>query len=235
MIAVTFALPNESDDFVRLLSRSRTISRAGSEAIYGELHGQTVAVVHTGVGGNACRPTVEHFLARQPVDYLISGGFAGALDPELRVGDLLLGENFSSERLLGSPKLHLEKISIYLATLTSASTIISSDEDRLLLAKETGAAAVDMETAWIYEVCTGKSVPMISLRAISDTAAEPFPAPPHILFDLEAQRTPVGRLAFYLMKNPAAISALKDFAARISIARQALTLALSALIRSELA
>ena len=59
MIAVTFALPAESEDFVRLFSRPRSISRAGYEATCGELHGQTIAVVHTGVGERACRPTVD--------------------------------------------------------------------------------------------------------------------------------------------------------------------------------
>lgn len=231
MIAVTFALPAESSEFVGLLSNRRIVTRAGAESIQGDFHGRSIAVVHTGVGAKACAPTMAAFLQRQRVDCLISAGFAGALDPDLHVADLLIAENYSSAALLNSPTFHLEDMAIYLAELATVPAIVQLRDERIDLAKQTGAAAVDMETKFIAEACAAQAVPMISLRAISDTSDEPFPAPPHVLFDVAQQKTNGARLAFYLATHPFAIGRLRAFAGRIATVRAALTIAVSTLVR----
>ena len=58
MIAITFALPAESSDFVALLENPALDSREGVESIRGRLHGKSVAVIHTGVGRKICRATI---------------------------------------------------------------------------------------------------------------------------------------------------------------------------------
>ena len=74
---------------------------------------------------------------------------------------------------------------------------------------------------------------MLALRAITDTPAFPFPAPPDVLFDVEKQRTVAPRLAFYLVTHPLAIMRLVSFARRVSAARAALAATLDLLLRSE--
>jgi adenosylhomocysteine nucleosidase len=234
MIAVTFALPIESADFVRLLANRETVSRDGLATIRGSLHGRPLAVLHTGVGAAACRESVAAFLRTEKTDYLISAGLAGALDPELKLGDLLIAENYSSRALLESPHLELQEASIYLADVVTAPRIIEAKEDREKLARESGAAAVDMETAVIAKACADHDVPMMSLRAISDTLDEPFPAPADVLFDVEGQKTPAARLALYLITHPAAIGRLRNYAKQIAAARRNLTAALSSLLRNKL-
>ena len=230
MIAITFALPAESADFVRLLAEPRSVV---DDVIYGKLHGHMVAVVHTGVGEKTCRPTIEKFLQRERVDYLVSAGFAGALDPELRVADLVIAENYSAAALLKSTSLHLGETGVYLTNIVTVSSVVSSPEARAELARSSGAAAVDMETGLIAAACAAHVVPMIALRAISDTIAEPFPAPPHVLFDLERQRTNFTWLALYLVTHPSSIGRLRAFARRIATAREALTSALATIVRSD--
>jgi adenosylhomocysteine nucleosidase len=234
MIAVTFALPVESADFVRLLGDRETVSRDGLDSIRGNLHGQPVAVLHTGVGAASCRESLNAFLRAESFDYLISAGLAGALDPELKLGDLLIAENYSSRVLLESPHVDLQDASIYLADVVTAPRIVEAKEAREKLALESGAAAVDMETAVIAKACADHDVPMMSLRAISDTLDEPFPAPADVLFDIELQKTPAGRLALYLLTHPAAIGRLKNYAKQIAAARRNLTSALSSLLRNKL-
>src|SRR4051794_862096 len=102
MIAVTFALPAESADFVRRLESPSLNSREGVENIRGRLHGKLVAVIHTGVGKMVCRQRMEVMFRREKFEWLISSGFAGALEPELRVGHLLVAENYSSPKLLNA-------------------------------------------------------------------------------------------------------------------------------------
>jgi adenosylhomocysteine nucleosidase len=233
-IAITFALPAESSDFARLLTQPTIYAREGVESIRGHLHGRSVTLFHTGVGEKSCRANIEKILRQQQFQYLISAGFAGALDEELRIGDLLLSDNFSSPDLLGSPHLDFAEARLFLGKLVTVPAIIDAKSERDRLAAATGAAAVDMETEFIAAACATRRIPMISLRAISDTPSQPFPAPPNVLFDLKKQQTNYGRLALYLMTHPLAAVRLNAFRQRIALARQSLTAALDKLLRVDL-
>jgi nucleoside phosphorylase len=232
IIAITFALPAESSDFVRSLAQPDTSAREG--VIHAQIHGRSVAVFHTGVGEKSCRARIEKFLRPQQFKYLISTGFAGALDPELRVGDLFLSENFSSPELLGSSHLEIADGRLFVGKLATVPAVMDSKSERDRLAAESGAAAVDMETEFIAAACAARGIPLLSLRVISDTPSEPFPAPPDVLFDLEKQKTNFGRLAFHLVKHPGAMMRLNAFRRRIGLARQSLTSALDQLLRAGL-
>jgi adenosylhomocysteine nucleosidase len=234
MIAITFALPAESSDFIGLLERPALNSREGVESIRGRLHGKSVAVIHTGVGRDACCRRMEILLRRERFEYVISAGFAGALEKELRIGNLIVSENYSSPQLLRSPRLDLADEGIFLGKLLTVSGVIESNSERERLAAETGAAAVDMETEFIAEACADQHLPMLSLRAISDTPSEPFPAPAHVLFDLEKQQTDFTRLALYLVRHPSAFARLNAFRARVAVARKTLARTLNVILRGDL-
>ena len=233
MIAITFALPAESADFVRLLEKPRLNSREGVENIRGRLHGKLVAVIHTGVGKMICRQRMEVMFRREKFEWLISAGFAGALEQELRVGHLLIAENYSSPKLLAAYQLELTADKILLGKLATVPRMIESMAQRETLNKRTGAVAVDMETETIAEICHAHDVPILSVRAISDTSGEPFPAPAHVLFDLAKQKTDFVRLGSYLLTHPAALGRLNAFRQRIGIARKVLTDALDKILRAD--
>jgi nucleoside phosphorylase len=234
MIAIAFALPAESSDFVRLLTKPIIFAREGVESIRGQIHGRSVAVFHTGVGEKSCRAHIENFLRQQQFKYLISAGFAGALDRELQIGNLLLSENFSSPELLGSPHLDFAAAGLFVGKLATVPGVIDSKSERDRWAAESGAAAVDMETEFIAAACAAHRVPMLSLRVMSDTPSEPFPAPPNVLFDLEKQKTNFARLALYLVTHPGALKGLSVFRQHVALARQSLTIALEKLLRTDL-
>ncbi|MEY2511706.1 MAG: adenosylhomocysteine nucleosidase [Verrucomicrobiota bacterium] len=234
MIAITFALPAESSGFVGLLENRGSVSREGVETIRGHLHGKSLVVIHTGVGKKVSRERMETLLQRERFEYLISSGFAGALEKDLQVGHLLVAENFSTPQLLNSPKLVLADDRTFLGKLQTVSRMIETIEERESLHKKTGAAAVDMETEILAEVCAAHDLPMLSLRAISDTAAEPFPAPAHVLFDVAKQRTDFFRLGSYLLTHPGAVARLNAFRQRIATARKALADALDSILRADL-
>jgi adenosylhomocysteine nucleosidase len=234
MVAIAFALPAESSDFVRLLTKPVSYAREGPESIRGQIHGRSVAVFHTGVGEKSCRARIESFLHASQFKYLISAGFAGALDPELQIGDLLLSKNFSSPELLRSPHLDGAKNGLFVGKLATAPRVVASKSERDRWAVESGAVAVDMETEFIAAACAAHRVPMLSLRVMSDTPSEPLPAPPEVLFDLEKQRTNFARLALYLVTHPGALKRLAAFRRQITLARRSLTAALERILRSDL-
>lgn len=234
MIAITFALPAESSDFVRLLENRGAVSREGVESARGRLHRKSIAVFHTGVGEKACRETMEIMLRRERFEYLISAGFAGALEKDLRVGHLLVAENFSSPQVLGLAQRALADDGAFLGKLLTVPRMIETVADREDLNKKTGAAAVDMETEILAEICAAHDLPMLSLRAISDTASEPFPAPAQVLFDVAKQKTNFVRLGSYLLTHPAAFARLNAFRERITVARRTLADALAQILRADL-
>ncbi len=218
MIAVTFALSTESSTFIKQL-RAQQI---GADA---------VRVVHTGVGEAACTRAMREFLATNAPRLLISSGFAGALTDELGVGDILLAKNYTSARLLEQARSAVGETT-HVAVLATAAAITDAAADRAELADRMGAIAVDMETAAIAQACREASLPMISLRAISDTPAAPMPAPPQVLFDLDAQRTDYARLALHVAKHPSSALRLIAFARRIAMVRERLATALVTLTRA---
>ncbi|HEY2799491.1 MAG TPA: hypothetical protein VGI85_02780 [Chthoniobacterales bacterium] len=212
MIGITFALPSESRDFRRLV----------------RAHNHQLAILHTGVGEKICRARIGTFLDSHQLEFLISSGFAGAVEPSLGVGDLVLAQNFSDPQLL---ERACEMLIARVGTLTTTDRIIETAAERETLAQKDDAVAVDMETAWIAEACAARKLPMLSLRVISDAASAPFPASPSVLFDIARQRMARGKLFGYLARHPLSVVRLLRFARQIAVARDSLTSALAVLVR----
>src|SRR6266545_938985 len=225
MIAVTFALPAESSAFLRRLGNKSGSDRQGIKTIRGKIDDRTIEVLHTGVGEKLCRQRMASFLQDRQFACLVSAGFAGALNDKLHAGDLLFAENFSTFQLnemrsgLGSSLIHC-------ANLLTVPSIIDSIEERKKIAQTTGAAAVDMETEFIARACAEHGIPLLSLRAISDTPSEPFPAPSNILFDVVNQRTNLVKLSAFFLTRPNHVPRLIQFAKRIARARETLASAI---------
>ncbi len=230
MIAVTFALPAESSQFMRRLRNKSRADRNGISVVRGTTNDRTVEVVHTGVGEKICRERIEKFLEDAQFHILISTGFAGALSNRLRVNDLLLAQNFSTIDLKQAQE-SLSALSVRAADLLTLPAPIDSREERERIARESGAAAVDMETEFIARACAAHAVPLLSLRIITDTPLEPFPGPPDVLFDIQQQRTQVSALAKFFLAHPNRVLRLVQFARRIAHARKTLANALVAILR----
>src|SRR5437660_12918189 len=227
MIGITFALPSESSDLVR---RLRAVERCDN-LISGHVNGRDVALVHTGVGARNCNQRLEILLHKTRPRLVISSGFAGAVTEKLRVGDLVLAQNFSDPRLLASAERILRDRQPRLAKLFTSTSIIDSVAERNEIARAAGAEAVDMETGAIVAVCNAHGVPLLSLRGISDTSNQPLPAPPSVLFDIESQRPSYGRLISYLLRHPSSISKMVRFSKQIAHFRATLTDAIVELVR----
>ena len=225
MIAVTFALPAESSGFLRRLGNKSRANRNGITTIHGKIGDRELEVLHTGVGEKVCRQRLGKFLEDQQFDFLISTGFAGALNDEMQVGDLLLAKNFSTIEL-NEKRSSFSRLPIHMADLLTAPTLIDSSDERTEIARTSGAAAVDMETEFIARACAAHAIPLLSLRVITDTPREPFPAPAHILFDIAKQSTQLAKLVAFFLTHPNRVPGLIQFARRIANARKILATAL---------
>ena len=174
MIGITFALRSESSDLVLRLRDVRReenllMGRIDPPSPNRQSGNQQVAIVHTGVGAKNCNERLEALLHKARPRLVISSGFAGAVSEQLRVGDLILAENFSDPGLLASAARILSERQPRSVKLFTSTSIIDSVAERSKIARAADAAAVDMETGTIVAVCNVHGVPLLSLRGISDT------------------------------------------------------------------
>jgi adenosylhomocysteine nucleosidase len=219
MMAITFALPTESSDLIRQLRQPENVDNL----LFGKIGDRDVTIVHTGVGAENCNERLEILLHKARPEFVISAGFAGAVAENLAVGDLILAENFSHPTLLNLAKEILRNRNARSVKLFTSASVINSTSERAEIARQSGAAAVDMETGAIVGVCSAHGVPVLSLRAISDTPRDPLPAPPDLLLDIERQRTNYGRLFAYILREPASALRLLRFGQSIARVRKVLT------------
>ncbi|MEA3187138.1 MAG: adenosylhomocysteine nucleosidase [Chthoniobacter sp.] len=223
MIAVTFALPQESKGLARYLVRDRTTKARGS-FLTGTIGQREVAICHTGIGVEPARRALRELMKLHRPRALISAGFAGGLDPRLQIADLLVATNFSDPDLLDATRhLCMEGRHCYFGTMTTQPQAAETTESKFLLAWQTGASVVDMETAAIVEACRGFGLPMLSIRSVSDIAGESLPIPFPVWFDIKKQKPRVLPLLHYLVRHPRQIAPFAHFVLGVNRARARLT------------
>jgi adenosylhomocysteine nucleosidase len=191
----------------------------------------------SGVGGdNAARAARE--LVAAGAGALLSWGVAGGLDPALSCGAVLLPAEVlrpaSADKLLppqryATCRMWRERVAAALqlhapaagALLTSALPVAAADL-KVRLFRDTGAVAVDMESAAVAQVAAEHELPFITLRVVLDTASVSLPG--SVMRTLEpgnAGRSGLWR-AVALLGAPADWGALLRLAAAYRLARRAL-------------
>ena len=182
MIAIAFALEFESACF-----RARHDPRL------------RVGVWLLGEMGLGAAKNLEKRLGDTKPDLLISAGFAGGLQPGLKAGDLILGENHSDASVVS--KLNLNE-RWHVGSVTTAERILETAEDKKLLGMQTGCLASDLETAHLALVCATRGLPMLSVRCISDCLEDDLPVPAGVLVNPRTGRPDPLALFRYLIGHP---------------------------------
>jgi phosphorylase superfamily protein len=113
---------------------------------------------------------------------VISAGVCGALSPDLRAGDLVLPESVigpAAERLNVTPAPYGRATGLASGarrgTLTTSRDVVATPEAKAALYSQTGAVAVDMESALILAHAARAGCPTLVVRAVSDVASESLP------------------------------------------------------------
>jgi adenosylhomocysteine nucleosidase len=232
MIAVTFALPDESIRVRRALSHAGVERSAAAEGWRGMIAGREVLLTHTGVGAEAATAAARALLDEHAVQFVVSAGYAGGLEAWLGRGDLFLAENRSDPRLILCADTALAEIPgrVHRGALASTAAPVESPNAKNALRRKAGAAAVDMETEAIAQVCEAARVPMLSVRAISDTSEDALPVPFAEWFDMQRQRPRIVRLLRHLALHPGTIPAFAKFVRGLAKPRAALADAIPAVL-----
>ena len=169
---------------------------------------------------------------------LVSWGMAGGLDPSLAAGTLILPTEIVApngatiptskpwrERLSAAVSAHRPAVPGKLVTSTRA---VGTVADKAALFRQTGAAAVDMESLAVAEVALERRVPFLAVRVIVDSASDVLPKSVAAAADASGHLR-LWRLLGALTLAPSDLMPLIRLARGYRAAGQALTAVASAL------
>ncbi len=184
----------------------------------------------SGVGAERARFAARTLL-ENGAKGLVSWGFAGGLAPELSTGSLILPERVMAPDQFIYPvdlawheKLCRElegQVDLYRGTLAESPGVLAGYKEKIGLFRRTQAIAVDMESASIALVAKEAEVPLMVIRAITDTAEMTIPRIVLRSAD-EFGRVRLRRLLSYLARRPGELMNLIRLARSLEAARTTL-------------
>lgn len=167
-IAIVAALEREVHPLVKNWTSTERVHEGRSFTFFEH---EAWVLVCGGIGENAARRATEAVITLYHPLQVMSAGFAGALDPKLRVGDI-----FVPGRVLDARDCcTVETIAGGNGILVSAS-YIAGVKRKATLAANFGAQAVDMEAAAVARGAQARGVPFSAVKAISDEPNFEIPA-----------------------------------------------------------
>ena len=162
-----------------------------------------VVTLIVGIGRQNAEKSVRGFLASVSPRIVFTCGFAGGLNPDLKIGDVVFQ--------IGHPSLEIENVLLAAgarpAKFFCADRIATTVAEKRAVRAQTGAEVVEMESAAIHAVCAEHGIPCVTVRVISDTANEDLPLDFNVLAKPD-RSLDFGKLAWAIAKSPGKIGAL---------------------------
>ena len=205
---VCFAVKEEAAPFKRLVHKDASIR-----------------VLVTGMGKRNSEKAVRTFLEHQTPALVLTCGFAGGLDPTLKLGDVLYEADYETGLIDRLARLKAKQ-----SRFLCASHIVVTSGEKRALRSTTGNDAVEMESGCIRMLCHERNIPSATIRVISDTAEEDLP------LDFNAFMTPddnisYARLGLAVLKSPGKIAQLLALQKRTALAAENLAQVLAGLTK----
>ncbi len=210
-IGIVCAVPMELGPFLSRCERQRSYTEAGFTfrgALYDRIR---VVVVESGAGMAKAERGTRALLAAHSPAWVLSCGYAGALQPQLKVGDIVAANELVDESggkleidlgMESDPARHL-----HVGRVTTVGKIVRTIAEKHALAEKTGSLAVDMETFAVAQVCRELHRKFLAFRVISDDLSADLPPEVMSIFgDTGAVR--FGAVVGSLWKRPSSITDL---------------------------
>jgi nucleoside phosphorylase len=199
MLLIAAALEEELNSAMLLCENPRRIRCGGADLRQSALKGKTVYFLRTGVGPERSALRLAAALDVIAPEQILVVGYAGAVDPDLKLGDLVavrkalafsLDKNHPDwehiqmdgaydlnhwDALSGCAKA--AAFSVHIGDAWTSAYVIGNPEHKRLLYEKFRASIVDMETAALASVALSKAIPIGCIRAISDEVNDTFLAP----------------------------------------------------------
>jgi adenosylhomocysteine nucleosidase len=206
-VGFVFALPIEAGGFIDRLSGGIKTEGAGFVAREGGLDGRRMVVIESGAGRKNAAQATESLVFGHHPQWIISAGFAGALDGRLKQGDLLVADGIADVggrhlaidlKLPPAPHLHVGR-------LLTVDRVIGEPSEKRDLGARHGALAVDMETLAVADVCSREKVRFLSVRVIIDEVDRALPRDIDLLVKKKSTAGRLGAAAGAIMRRPSSV------------------------------
>ena len=182
MIAIVFALGFEAKNFNKHANNSNT-----KYCIYN-------------LTGRRFADEIDNLIRKNNIQCIVLMGFAGGLNASLRVGDVILAKNYTSAQFL--PHFESMSESCRPVHLKTVERVLETRAEKELCWQECGADCCDMESAHVWKVAQSLSIPMITVRSISDAWDSDMPIPADRLIDPRTSRPNTLGIIRYLLRHP---------------------------------
>lgn len=190
-----------------------------------KLHEQyPVRYVFTGMGPANAERTVASVLVQGGVEFVLSCGFAGGLNPGFETGCALYWADHARLRAA------LARAGARRGEFITVDRVVSTPAEKALLRLHTGADAVDMESLAIGMVCRARHVPFGILRGVLDPARTALPEALSWFVTGSGRIRPVYGV-IQLMRDPELVMMLPALIRRCALARRRLGLVIGEFLR----
>ena len=172
MLLLIAALPRE---FAGVTPRARLASADARWLASVRLSHGDALLAANGIGQTAAGDATRRLVASHPVEAVVSTGFAGALHPDLRPGEIFVARSVAHGDTVypcsipvrtpdGSRK----------GIVRTVDRVVVTAREKLDLGRK-GAGAVDMEAGAVAQVAAEAALPFYCLKAISDSVERDLP------------------------------------------------------------
>lgn len=196
-LAIMGAMQEEIDPLLELLGDIKVTEYADNRYYEANYKGLDIVIAHSKIGKVFASLTASTLIQKFSCDTLLFSGVAGAINPKLNIGDLIIANKLCQHDLditaFGHPygfvpggsvfvesskelieialKVAKEnKLNILEGTIATGDQFVHSNERKEFIEKSFNADALEMEGASVAVVCDALNVPFFILRAISDSA-----------------------------------------------------------------
>jgi adenosylhomocysteine nucleosidase len=239
-IAIFGAVKEEIAGIKQTMNISDHMRLGKTSAWTGKWGKQNIVLVRSGVGRQRAEDATLQVIDRFQPSTLISIGYAGAVQPDLNVGDLVIADTIIEEKKKGkySPDSgwlnrakdvpYPEGFKAVVGGLLTVDNVIHDSLSKQKIGENYSVQAVEMETSAIAKVAEEKDIPLLSLRVISDRLdQELLDSSSFLGSDGEISTLKAG---WYVLTHPGSIKSALSLSSQTQIATQALTKFLSDLL-----
>ena len=191
------AMPEEIAPILEKVGEYKTTEIADNSYYEANYHGIDLVIAYSKIGKVFSTLTASTMIHHFGVEKMLFSGVAGGINPALKIGDLIVAERLCQHDLditaFGHPhgfvpggsqfvetdatlrQLAFEVaaemgISLQEGTIATGDQFVHDPERKAFIENTFNADALEMEGASVAVVCDSLNIPVLILRAISDTA-----------------------------------------------------------------
>ena len=194
MIGIIFAMKEELDEFLKLVSNVQEKKIFDLTFYNCNLENKNLVLVESGVGKVNAARTTQVLIDKMNVDFVFNIGVAGSVSNYVNVLDIVIGNKMvqhdfditafnhekgyipnvgvyisSDNKLLDVARSIKTEVNIHEGVIASGDIFVTEPEMSRKIFNKFNALAVEMEGASIAQVCYLCNIPYLVIRSISDS------------------------------------------------------------------